>query len=135
MTLSTTPSWAVPRQRVNAVAADIAAVVCAASAGVHAALVVPHAEESARMATAFAVSTVALTAAAVILATHPSPAASAAQAGLLLSVATAYVLSRTTGIPALDHHQEPVDVFGVLVTSLEVTGAVVVMWPLTRRSN
>ena len=38
MTLSTTPSWAVPRQRVNAVAADIAAVVCAASAGVHAAL-------------------------------------------------------------------------------------------------
>ncbi|HET7690075.1 MAG TPA: hypothetical protein VFK41_06840 [Nocardioidaceae bacterium] len=135
MTLSTTPSWAAPQQRVNVLASDIAAVVCATSAGVHAALVVPHAEESSRMAAAFALSTVALAAAAVILATRPSPAASAAVAGLLLSVAAAYFMSRTTGIPGLNHHQEPVDVLGVLVTSLEVAGAAVVLWPLTRRSN
>ena len=87
------------------------------------------------MAAAFAISTVALAAAAVILATRPSPAASAAVAGLLLSVATAYVLSRTTGISGLNHHQEPVDALGVLVTSLEVAGAAVTSWPLIRRST
>jgi hypothetical protein len=87
------------------------------------------------MASAFAISTVALTAAAVILATRPSPAASAAVAGLLLSVATAYVLAPTTGIPGLNQHQEPVDVLGVLVTSFEGAGAAVALWPVTRRSN
>jgi hypothetical protein len=136
VTLSTTPSSADLERPVNARtrSADAAALVCATSAGVHAALVMPHAEESARMATAFAVATVALAAAAVGLAVRPEPAVSVAAAVLLLGVAAAYLLSRTTGIPGLTPHREPFDALGVLVTSLEVAGAVVVSWPLIRRS-
>ena len=135
VTLSTTPSSAATERPVNAWAADATALICATSAGVHAGLVMPHAEESVRMAVAFAIATVALAATAVVMAVRPRPDVAAATAVLLLGVAAAYVLSRTTGIPGLTTHPEPVDVLGVLVTSLEVSGAVLASWPLTRRSN
>ncbi len=136
VTLSTTPSSAVPERPVNAPtrAADVAALVCATSAGVHAGLVMPHAEESTRMAVAFAISTALLALAAVALAVRPGPEVSVATAVLLLGVAAAYLLSRTTGIPGLTTHREPFDALGVLVTSLEVAGALVVSSPLIRRS-
>jgi hypothetical protein len=87
------------------------------------------------MAIAFVIAAVALAAAAVNQATTPRPAASAAVAGLLLTVAAAYVLSRSTGIPGLNHHQEPFDALGIAVTSLEVAGAAVLLWQLIRRST
>ena len=113
---------------------DVCAVVCAASAGVHAALIVPHAHESTRLAAVFALATAALVLAAVALALGPATAASGAAAALLAAVAGAYVLSRTAGIPGLTQHQEPFDPVGVVISCLEVAAAVVaVRHPNPRR--
>jgi hypothetical protein len=59
------------------------------------------------------------------------PLVSAAVACLLIAVALAYLLSRTTGIPGLTEHQEPFDTFGAVVSLLEVAAAVMAV----RRSN
>jgi hypothetical protein len=134
MALSTTSSSTAPSSRVNVDGADVCAVICAASVGVHGALVVPHAGESTRMAAAFALATVALAAAAASLTLFPTRAVSAAVACLLLAVATAYLLSRTTGIPGLTEHPEPFDTLGTLVSLAEVAAAVVaVRQPNPRR--
>jgi flavin reductase (DIM6/NTAB) family NADH-FMN oxidoreductase RutF len=100
-------------------------IVCAVSAGVHAALIPPHAHESTRLAVAFSLATVMLVLAAVALTLRPAPAVARATAALLLGMAAAYVLSRTTGIPGLIEHQEPVDLVGVVISCLELVGAVV----------
>ena len=86
------------------------------------------------MAAAFALATVALAAAAASLTLFPTRAVSAAVACLLLAVATAYLLSRTTGIPGLTEHPEPFDTLGTLVSLAEVAAAVVaVRQPNPRR--
>ena len=105
--------------------ATFCAVVCAASAGVHGALIVPHARESTLMALAFAFATLALGVAATALALNPGPAISAAVAALLFGVAVAYFLSRTNGIPGLVAHPEPFDTLGTTVSLLEVAAAIV----------
>ena len=139
MVLSTTPSSASAEPRVNAREhrwdADLCAVVCAASAGVHGALVAPHAAESSRMAAAFALATVALAVAALEMALAPRPEVAAAVAALLLLVAVAYVLSRTSGIPGLTEHPESFDPLGVGTSLLEVTAAVVAVRHLNRRRS
>ena len=110
------------------------AFVCAASAGVHAALVLPHSHESASLAVAFAVSTIALAVAAVALALDPGPTVTTVVALILVGVAAAYALSRTTGIPGLNVHPEPLDVFGTVVSCVELMAAAALVRPLTRRS-
>lgn len=125
MALSTPSSSAPPWARVNVDHADVCALVCAASAGVHGALVVPHAAESTRLALAFAVATAALTAAALAQALVPCREVAAGAAVLLLGVAAAYLLSRTTGIPGLTEHIEPFDALGTVVSLLEAAAAVV----------
>ncbi len=143
MVLSTTPSSAPAESRVNGrkVArptrweSDLCALVCAASAGVHGALVVPHAAESSRMAAAFALATVALAVGAVEMALAPRPAASAAVAALLLLIAVSYVLSRTSGIPGLTEHPESFDTLGVGTSVLEAAAAVVAVRHLNRRRS
>lgn len=118
--------------------ADASAVACAAAAGVHAALVLPHAHESGRLAAAFVLATVALGVAALALALAPGPEVYAASAAVLLAVALAYLLSRTAGVPGLTH-DEPFDVLGVATTSVEATTAVLALRQLhrnpTRRRN
>jgi hypothetical protein len=109
--------------------------VCAASAGVHAALVVPHSHESASLAVAFAVSAVALAMAAVGLALDVGPTVTTVVALLLAGVAAAYALSRTTGIPGLTVHPEPLDAFGTVVSSMELIAAWALVWLPTRRSR
>ena len=128
---TTTSSSTVASSQVNVGGAELCAVVCAASAGVHGALVVPHAGESTRMATAFTVATVALTIAALGLALMPTPVGLASAATLLLAVASAYLLSRTRGIPGLTDQPEPFDPLGVAVSVLEMAAAVVAV----RQSN
>jgi hypothetical protein len=134
MTLST-PSSSVPAaSRVNVADSDICAVVCAASAGVHGALIAPHGHESTRLAFAFLLATVALVAAAVALGLDPTPAVSGAAASLLLAIAAAYLLSRTTVVPGLTQHKEPFDTVGVVTSCLELAAAVVaVRQPNPRR--
>ena len=111
--------------RITVGATDLCALACAASAGVHGALVAPHASEAAPMAVAFVLVTTGLAIAALGLALQPSPNTSTASAALLVAVATAYLLSRTTGIPRLTDHPEPFDALGVAVSTLEVAAAVV----------
>lgn len=124
MTVLTASSSTRP-SRVTVDDAELCALVCAASAGVHGALVVPHAGESTRLAVAFAVAAVALALAAVGQALMPTPVVSAATSALLLAVATAYLMSRTSGIPGLTEHLEPFDILGVAVSVLEVAAALV----------
>jgi hypothetical protein len=124
MALSTQPSSPAAALRVNAAASTVCAVVCVASAGVHGVLVVPHAHESIRLAVAFAVCTVAFVAASVALTVSPGPLASGAAAALLVAVAAAYVASRTSGIPGLVDDPEELDPVGVVISCLEVVGAV-----------
>ncbi|MFC7359824.1 hypothetical protein [Nocardioides astragali] len=118
---SSTPAW----WRSEVDDAAFCAAVCAASGGVHGALVVPHARESLPMALAFSLATLALGAAASALALNPGPSVSAAVAGLLFAVAGAYFLSRTSGIPGLVAHPEPFDTLGTTVSLLEVAAATV----------
>lgn len=103
MALSTASSPTRPA-RVIVDGAELCALVCAAPAGVHRALLVSHADESTRMAVAFAAAAVPL-----------------------LAVATAHLLSRTSGIPGLAEHPEPFGTLGVAVSVLEVAAAIVAM--------
>ena len=109
--------------------------MCAASAGVHAALVLPHSHESASLAVAFAVSAVALAVAAVALVLDAGPTVTTVVALVLVGVAAAYALSRTTGIAGLTVHPEPLDAFGTVVSCVELMAAWVLVRPLTRRSR
>jgi hypothetical protein len=135
MTLST-PSSSVPTaSRVNIADNDICAGLCAAAAGVHVALVVPRAHESMRVAVAFLLVTVALVVASLAEALGPTPVGSAAVATLLLAVATAYLLSRTAGIPGLIEHPEPFDPVGVVISCLELVAAVLAVRQINPRRH
>jgi hypothetical protein len=139
VTLSTTSSSGTPVQTVALGSSSRTVVfgssVCAASAGVHAALVAPHSHESAGLAVAFAVSAVALAMAAVALALDAGPTVTTMVALLLVGVAVAYALSRTTGIPGLTVHPEPLDAFGTMVSCVELTAALALVRLPTRRSR
>jgi hypothetical protein len=125
MALSTSSSSTPATLRVDVEGAHLCAVACAASAGVHGALVVPHAGESTSMAVAFAAATVALALAALGQALGPPPVVSAAVSALLLAVAAGYLMSRTSGIPGLTEHPEPFEPVGVAISLLETAAAVV----------
>ena len=103
------------------------------SAGVHAALVGPHAAESTVLAFAFAVAAASLAAAAGMQVVSPSPGSARAGAALLSTVAAAYLLSRSVGIPGLIDHPEPFDVLGSVTTCLEVAAALALVRHLPRR--
>jgi hypothetical protein len=127
MALTTTPT--VVPLRVDVRRSELPALVCAVSAGTHAALVVPHLHESLPLAVGFALTTVALSVAALASLGGWSRPVSAAVAGLLLALALAYVLSRTSGIPGLVGHPESWDPVGVPLAFLEAAAAVLVVAP------
>ena len=137
VTLSTTASSAPSSTGDRALthAADLGALVCALSAGVHGALVAPHADVSPRIAVGFALTTVAVAIGAVALAVRPAPKTTAAVAALLFLVAGAYLLSRASGIPGLVDHREPFDPLGSSVSLLEVAAATLLWGHLISRRN
>lgn len=111
--------------KVNASARRLVALVCAASAGVHAGLVPAHFRESALLGAAFALSVVLLAAGAVRLRAGTGADRGALWvAAVLLGVAACYLLSRTTGLPVLAPEPESVDPLGVLTSLAEVVAAV-----------
>jgi hypothetical protein len=79
------------------------------------------------MAVAFALVTTALVFAAFGGAVAPTRVVSTAAAVLLLTTATAYLMSRTNGIPWLTEHPEPFDTLGVVTSLTEAAAAVVVL--------
>jgi hypothetical protein len=112
-------------------------VVCAASAGVHAVLVVPHQHEAGlRAASAFALSAFALAMCAVMLRSpQPSNRVVVLTLVVLLGTAGCYLLSRTTGIAPLDLDREGVDVLGIVTTAPEVLAAAAAMLLLHRKEH
>jgi hypothetical protein len=108
-------------------------LVCAASAGVHAALVPEHVAEGPLIGAAFGVSAVALGAGAV--AVRRPGGRTRAVAVLLAGVALCYLLSRTTGIPVLVPEPEHLEPLGVLTTAAEVLAALAACLPLDREEH
>jgi hypothetical protein len=102
---------------------DLLIVTCAVSAGVHAALVPEHLDESAAAGGGFIVATIMLAALAVASTVRPptrlaAAAAAATFAGLLL----AYALAVTSGVPVLMPHPEPVDGLALATKAVELIG-------------
>jgi hypothetical protein len=99
------------------------ALVCAASAGIHAALVPEHYQEGGlRLGGAFALSALLLGVSAVLVARSTMTALPVV---VLLGTALAYLLSRTSGIPLLIDEPEALDALGLVTTVAEVVAATV----------
>jgi len=106
----------------------------AASAGVHAALTPDHLRESAGLGIAFAVSAGVLAAAALVVRDPRFGSWAPVTAGCVLAVtATAYVASRTVGIPWLIPHREPLDVLGVVTTAAELVAVLAAVLLIPRK--
>ena len=98
---------------------------CAISAGAHAGLVPEHLREAPQLGVAFVVSVGLLGAAAVALAIRPESLRAAQGAAVLLAVLIAlYAASRSTGLPLLEPHAEPLDAVGVSTKLVEAVGLV-----------
>lgn len=110
------------------------ALVCAASAGIHAALVPEHYQEGGlRLGGAFALSALLLIVSAVVVSRG---ARTALPVVVLLGTAVAYLLSRTTGIPLLIDEPEEPDALGLVTTVAEVVAAAVaVLAPPNREED
>jgi hypothetical protein len=109
----------------SAVAARIVVAACAVSAGAHAGLVPEHVREAPQVGVAFVLAAALLLAAAITLAIRPDSLGAARGAALLLAgLVACYTASRTTGIPLLEPHAEPLDAVGVTTKLVEVVGLV-----------
>jgi hypothetical protein len=96
-------------------ARNVLVACCAASAGVHAALVPEHLRENALLGTGFAVAAVLVFASTLAVSGHRAvpPLAAPATALLLVALIVAYGLSRTVGLPLIGAEVEPVDGVGI----------------------
>jgi hypothetical protein len=135
MSLSPSSTVTARRPSVNAVLRGVTATVCAGSAGVHAALVPEHLHESVPLGLSFAVAAVLLGVAAALMGLRDGVRVVAPVGTLLIGTALAYVLSRTTGLPGLVDHPEPVDALGSATSFLEVAGACACVWLIALRSS
>ncbi|HET9893425.1 MAG TPA: hypothetical protein VFQ44_00575 [Streptosporangiaceae bacterium] len=97
---------------------------CAGGAGVHAALIGEHFEESALLGLAFTAAAVALAAVALVVRRPRHDRWAIAVATLTLAViGGSYLLSRSTGIPVLIVQPEHIDPLGTVTTAAELAGA------------
>jgi hypothetical protein len=109
----------------NPVAARIVVAACAVSAGAHAGLVPEHLREAVPFGVAFVVAAGLLLAAGAALAMRPDSRRAAVGAALLLAgLIASYAASRTTGLPLLEPHAEPLDAVGATTKLVEGLGLV-----------
>ena len=101
--------------------ARIVVAASAISAGAHAGLVPEHLREAPAVGVAFVVATALLLAVAVALAIRPD---SRGAALLFAGLIAGYAASRTTGLPLLEPHVEPVEAVGVTTKLVEAIGLV-----------
>jgi len=148
MDLSLAPILTVRSTQVNVGLRHVIVLVCAASAGVHAALVPDHLREGGpRLGGAFVLSAVLAALAAVALrrpqqAPQQTPqqlraakAAYLATGLMLLGTAAAYVLSRTSGLPFLIPDPEELDPIGAVTSAAEVLGGLASLFLITRKET
>ena len=114
---------------------DVVILACAASAGIHGALVPAHLGETRAAGWAFAASTVILAVLAIALTRRP-----AARAPLVLAAATlagllaGYGLAITIGLPVLHPEPEPVEGLALVTKAIEAIG-LVAAWSLFYERN
>jgi hypothetical protein len=88
-----------------------------------------HLSEAPQVGVAFVVATALLVAAAIALAVRPDSLGAARGAALLLAgLIASYAASRTTGLPLLEPHVEPLDPVGVTTKLVEAVGLVFAFW-------
>jgi hypothetical protein len=101
----------------------VVVLVCAASAGAHAALVPRHLGHEPRLGIAFVAATAALVALAAGLTWRPNDATVGQATTLLLTgLLGAYALNVTTGVPWLSDGPETVDLVGLATKAVEAIG-------------
>ena len=103
---------------------DVLILVCAISAGIHAALVPEHLEEGRAAAGGFAISAVLLAALAVALTIRLTPFLLLSAAALLIGLLVSYALAITTGVPILHPDVEPVEGLALFTKAVEIAGLV-----------
>lgn len=102
----------------------------AASAGIHAALVPHHAEDSLLSGLSFAAAALAMLAAAAFVALRAGRAPVAVAAIILSGAIVLYAASMFTPVPGVAPHVEPPSVVGGLSKLVELTGLAAAAWLL-----
>jgi len=118
---------------------DLLIVACAVSAGVHAALVPEHLDESTAAGGGFVVATLLLGTLCLALTVRPATrvvlaAATLTFAGLLVS----YALAVTSGMPMLMPEPEPIDGLALATKAVELVGlfaALALVAPLSHKRH
>ena len=111
---------------------NVLIVVCAISAGTHAALTPEHFADGRGAGLGFLSATVLLAALAVALTRRPSPTALRGSAVVLVGLLVSYVLATTTGLPLLHPDVEPVDSLALATKAIEVVGLLAAVHLLVR---
>jgi hypothetical protein len=106
----------------EAIERDALIVVCAISAGIHAALVPDHLVEGRAAGLAFALAALLLAGAASALTWRLSPSLVAGSAALLAGLLASYVFAITTGVPLLHPEVEPVEGLALFTKAVELVG-------------
>jgi hypothetical protein len=102
---------------------DVVILACAISAGIHAALVPEHWDETKGAGVGFAVSALLLAALMVVLTLRPASRLALAGAALVfIGLVISYVLAVTTGVPVLHPEVEPVEGLAIFTKLVEVVG-------------
>jgi hypothetical protein len=111
----------------------IVILVCAASAGIHAALAPEHFGEGLAAGAGFALSAAALAVIAVVLSARPTSVLGTASAALVLAgLLASYAMAVTTGVPAVHPEVEPVSGLALATKAIEVVGLVAAVSLLRR---
>jgi hypothetical protein len=107
----------------------IVVYACAASAGIHAAIVPEHLREEPRLGVAFIVTVLVLIATGTRMWARPTSGSVAWISVLVLGgLIAAYIATRTTGIPLLAPDPEAFDPVGVTAGCIELLGLVCALW-------
>jgi hypothetical protein len=106
------------------------------AAGVHAGLAPEHLHECPPLGAAFAAAAAAAGAAVAAVAVRPAAVLPLRALGVLLAALVAgYASTRLAALPPLDPEREPLDRLGVVTTSLEALGLLLVLHLSTQRGG
>ena len=115
---------------------DLIVLACAASAGIHAALVPDHFAESTGAGVGFVAATAALAAVAVAVTLRPASGLPLAGAATVLAgLLAAYALAITSGVPLVHPDREAVDALAVATKAIEAVGLIAAAGLLGRRTS